>query len=335
MYNVKKCKFYFRYNFTKYERQIGLDKHVSRKKKNRGKQDESKTSDQSGVASQSENVSKKTCPRDRVKVPGNITDESSAIPGSHNSGHQSELKMNKNQSKTQRCGNQSKTAGNQSGSKITDNQSESQIAQQQSACDIKEKENIKSEDENVCSKGDMKHSDEKIATQCQEDTCNKMSENKRVEVKETKQSRSNFEDIEFPNFKSTGDKVLVPCPNTKYIPQGCDVSFSDCVYSFEKKLYINTKKITRKQRILDEAVVQQLDFSYPEIMTGWYKVKKSCSNWKQYKAALQKEKSTRNRSAKFPHLYGDKVKPLVQPENSKSTCKIFFTFLACLFQRKS
>ncbi|XP_060575614.1 tRNA-splicing endonuclease subunit Sen54-like [Ruditapes philippinarum] len=291
-----------RYDFTKYERKIGLDKHVSRKKKkNREKQNENKNNNnQSMDVDGAGDVTKNTdC---RQTVSSSIQGKSSAISGNE-FGSQSKRQITKDQSDCRTNNKDEQIGGN------CKNKDESVWFERDVSCLKHLSENIKT----------PKSSNLGINDVNQEGLCNEMPGNKDNEVEETKQSRSNFDDIEFPNFKSSSERVLVHSPNVKYIPQGPDVSFSETQYSFDKKLYINTKKIKRKQQILDEALVQELDFSYPEIMTSWYKVKKSCTNWQQYKMAVQKEKSSWDRKSVFPHLYGDKVKPLVKPENSRST----------------
>lgn len=136
-----------------------------------------------------------------------------------------------------------------------------------------------------------------------------------------KYSSWNFDEIVFPNFFSGDQVVNIHRPNTDYIPQGSDLDFHNKSYDYDKTKFINTKKDKKKNQLKDKESEKNLEFSHPDIMTGWQKVKKSCRNWTEYKQARIREKQSWNRSTAFPHLYNDKIEPLVKPESASCTCK--------------
>lgn len=355
----------YRYGYTKYERKIGLDKHSTpKKKRNKGK-----AGNQSGDSSKGgykDQTNKRTNKEKSDKVLDTVCDDSGSCRLSFVS---NDKVRDGDQSKKQKCEYQS--AG-ESNTGITEKSGfkEEKRCDRISGDDDKCLQNQSTENMDTSSQGtsnklegnrDMTNeveSNKKTAEMDYEqkkkgsewylseskvslNTGNQDSdsqtscelEDKRSKRNLTKLSEWNFDEIVFPDFKTSQETVFVTKPKGAYIPQGHDTQFTNEQYSFNKKEYINTKKQRMKQQLLDEEKVQQLDFSYAEIMTGWHKVKKSCTNWRDYKAAVEKEKASWDRSAVFPHLYGDKVKPLVKPELARSTCNIIFLSLFC-FQEK-
>ncbi|KAL4240486.1 tRNA splicing endonuclease 54 [Mactra antiquata] len=129
----------------------------------------------------------------------------------------------------------------------------------------------------------------------------------------------NFDEIVFPNFSSADKTVSILKPLVTYIPQGPGTDFKSQSYVYNKSIYINTKKEKKKDKRQDEKSKKYLEFSNPEVMTRWQRAKKSCKNWAEYKLAIIKDKETMKRADMFPHLYKDDIEPLVKPESAKST----------------
>ncbi|XP_045212212.2 tRNA-splicing endonuclease subunit Sen54-like [Mercenaria mercenaria] len=293
-----------RYAFTKYERQIALDKHVSHKKK-RNKEKRNKAIDQSNDAAhvqmcdQSADISKNRIGNQSENLPDYKTnrsddDHKGRICDQSSDRHTIDISEDKFDAVS------TDGAGGHGATRNIVEQGERNQSKRAKTDDL---------------------SNNVVYQNFEPQSSDSLKDNLAGET-QTKTSKWNFDEIKFPDFKNSEERVSVQKPDVKYIPQDHEVSFCESEYSFEKKQYINTKKLKKKQQILDEALVQELDFSYPEIMTGWHKVKKSCTSWKEYKMAVKKEKASWDRSTIFPHLYGDKVKPLVKPELARSTCAV-------------
>lgn len=132
----------------------------------------------------------------------------------------------------------------------------------------------------------------------------------------------NFDEINFPNFGSTveqGGTTDIKRPEKRLLPGNFDLVQD--IYSYNSKEMLNKKSLkpyfNEEPSLFDDSH----EFSYPEYLTGSQKVKKSCRNWQEYKTLQWKADESWDRSHDFPHLYGDKVKPLVFPEDATSTGK--------------
>lgn len=360
----------YRYGYTKYERKIGLDKHSSpKKKRNKGKAgNQSGDSSKGGYKDQSNkrtNKEKLDKVMNTMCCDDSVSCELSFVSNDQvGDGDQSKKQKCQYQSTTE--GNMSRTEKHQAeksgfkeekrhdrisgedgeclqiqSTEIMDASSQASSNKLEGNKDManefesnKESEEMDYKQKNKGSEWYLSESKVSIIIENQKSDIQTSCEleDKRSKRNLTKLSEWNFDEIVFPNFKTSKETVVVIKPKVAYIPQGHDTQFTNDQYSFNKKEYINTKKQRMKQQLLDEEKVRQLDFSCAEIMTGWHKVKQSCTNWREYKAAVEKEKASWDRSAVFPHLYSDKVAPLVKPELARSTCKIMF--LSFCFHKK-
>lgn len=132
-----------------------------------------------------------------------------------------------------------------------------------------------------------------------------------------KYSNWDFNEIVFPNFSTSESVISIPAPNKKCVPGHFNLSLSE--YRFEKKLYINTKKEKRERGEKREEEIENLKFSFSEIMTNARKCGKSCKNWAEYKKGVKQKEECWDRSHDLPHLYADGLQPLVKPELATST----------------
>ena len=128
----------------------------------------------------------------------------------------------------------------------------------------------------------------------------------------------NFDEINFPDFGTgIGEKTVeIRRPDGKLLPGHFDLALEN--YCFDRKVMIN-KKATKSLHEQFDWNEETLDFSYPDIMTDHVNVKKSCRNWTEYKNCQYHASASWDRSHDLPHLYGDKVGPVVLPEDAAST----------------
>ena len=139
----------------------------------------------------------------------------------------------------------------------------------------------------------------------------------------------NFEEIKFPDFgREVGEKTVeLRRPDGKLLPGHFDLAQES--YSYHRVDMINkkaTKNLPEDFGWSDEI----LEFSYPDIMTDHVNVKKSCRNWTEYKSYQYQTSVSWDRSHDLPHLYGDKVRPVVSPEDATSTSKFSKSYKLCL-----
>ena len=132
----------------------------------------------------------------------------------------------------------------------------------------------------------------------------------------------NFDEINLPNLAISfeqGGTIDIKRPEKRFLPGNFDLAQD--IYSYNSKEMLNKKSFrpyfNEEPGLFDDSH----EFSYPEYLTGSQKVKKSCKNWHEYKTLQWKADESWDRSHDFPHLYGDKVKPLVLPEDATSTGK--------------
>ena len=133
----------------------------------------------------------------------------------------------------------------------------------------------------------------------------------------------NFEEINFPDFGArVGDKTVeLQRPDGKLIPGHFDLAQEN--YQFDRKDMINKKAMKNLPEDFDWSD-EVLVFSYPEIMTDRVNVKKSCRNWTEYKNCQYQASASWDRSRDLPHLYGDKMRPVVLPEDAASTSEFCY-----------
>ena len=132
----------------------------------------------------------------------------------------------------------------------------------------------------------------------------------------------NFDQLNLPNFgkgEDTDETVLLTRPQGRLMPGNLELA-QEC-YQFDRKAMLN-KKTTKQYRNDEVSLLDgSLEFSYPEIMRGQKKVKRSCRNWLEYKSQQWKASESWDRSHDLSHLYGDEIKPLVLPEDAVCTSK--------------
>ena len=146
----------------------------------------------------------------------------------------------------------------------------------------------------------------------------------------------NFDEINFPNLGigfEQGGTIDIKRPEKRFLPGNFD--FVQDIYSYNSKEMLNKKSFrpyfSEEPGLFDDTH----EFSYPEYLTGSQKVKKSCKNWHEYKTLQWKADESWDRSHDFPHLYGDKVKPLVLPEDATSTGKYSTSFSSIYMAKMS
>ena len=136
----------------------------------------------------------------------------------------------------------------------------------------------------------------------------------------------NFDQLNLPNFgkgADTAETVVLTQPEGRLMPGNFELA-QEC-YQFDRKAMLN-KKTTKQYRNDEVSLLDgSLEFSYPEIMRGQKKVKKSCRNWQEYKSQQWKASESWDRSHDLSHLYGDEVKPLVLPEDAVCTSKFIIS----------
>ena len=133
----------------------------------------------------------------------------------------------------------------------------------------------------------------------------------------------NFDQLNLPNFGKgvdTAETVVLTRPQGRLMPENLELA-QEC-YQFDRKAMLN-KKTTKRYRNDEVSLLDgSLEFSYPEIMRGQKKVKKSCRNWQEYKSQQWEASESWDRSHDLSHLYGDEIKPLVLPEDAVYTSKL-------------
>ena len=132
----------------------------------------------------------------------------------------------------------------------------------------------------------------------------------------------NFDEINLPDFgKSfdTAETVKLMRPEKRLLPGNFDLVQDS--YQFDRKAMLNKKSSKLYLNVEINMFDDSLEFSCPEIMTGYQNVKKSCRNWLEYKTHQWKASESWDRSRDLAHLYSDKMKPLVLPEDATSTSK--------------
>lgn len=122
--------------------------------------------------------------------------------------------------------------------------------------------------------------------------------------------RWNFEQISFPNMASDSRHTLLPAPAPELLPANVIGRGTDAE-SWCQKLNQRKEKLSRRDRE-QQAEVQQFREGVnadPEVQ--------DCSSWREYKELLQRRQMQKSQS-RPPHLWGQSVTPLLQPDKTDS-----------------
>lgn len=126
----------------------------------------------------------------------------------------------------------------------------------------------------------------------------------------TPKLRWNFEQISFPNMASDSRHTLLPAPDPELLPANVIGRGTDAE-SWCQKLNQRREKLSRRDR---EQQAEALQFregvnSDPEVQ--------GCSSWREYKELLQR-RQTQKSLPRPPHLWGQAVTPLLNPDKADS-----------------
>lgn len=137
-------------------------------------------------------------------------------------------------------------------------------------------------------------------------------ENDKIEngAKGAPKLRWNFEQISFPNMAPDSRHTLLPAPAPELLPANVIGRGTDAE-SWCQKLNQRKEKLSRRDRD-QQAEAQQFREDVnadPEV--------RSCSGWREYKELLQRRQLQKSQP-RPPHLWGQSVTPLLNPEKADS-----------------
>ncbi|XP_052052008.1 tRNA-splicing endonuclease subunit Sen54 isoform X2 [Apodemus sylvaticus] len=140
--------------------------------------------------------------------------------------------------------------------------------------------------------------------------------------KQTPKLRWNFEQISFPNMASDSRHTLLPAPDPELLPANVIGRGTDAE-SWCQKLNQRREKLSRRDR---EQQAEARHFrdgvnSDPEVQ--------GCSSWREYKELLQRRQMQKS-LPRPPHLWGQPVTPLLNPDKADSPDLAILTWVADL-----
>ncbi|XP_042304150.1 tRNA-splicing endonuclease subunit Sen54 isoform X2 [Sceloporus undulatus] len=127
-------------------------------------------------------------------------------------------------------------------------------------------------------------------------------------------SRWDFTTITFPNVGADCPHTLLPQPDKRLLPENVTAREVD-VTGWRRRLNQKHERLTRKDR-------EQLKWeSRYKSNVNEDKEVRHCSNWREYKALLEKRKLWKEKSCP-KHLWEQAVTPLVKPDQGLSTVDV-------------
>ncbi|XP_031211017.1 tRNA-splicing endonuclease subunit Sen54 isoform X3 [Mastomys coucha] len=138
----------------------------------------------------------------------------------------------------------------------------------------------------------------------------------------TPKLRWNFEQISFPNMASDSRHTLLPAPAPELLPANVIGRGTDAE-SWCQKLNQRREKLSRRDR------ERQAEFQqFREDVNADPEVQ-GCSSWREYKDLLQRRQMQESQP-RPPHLWGQSVTPLLNPDKPHSPDLVILTWVADL-----